>query len=444
MARQDAARRRALRTLALVAIVLSFLISSGAAVAAQATPHPSEYHAQTGTPTPGATTSEEPTGIYFTPEEIAAFAAEFDDNPLIGGQVAPRLSEWVTEDVFLFLQFDNPDPAAATRLLDIGIGVKGVYCAEDQPDRSFTHFHRFDALEYREGHGGDPGAEGYWLTWAAVDTFETGDGRQVTPGIDYEFSPTPAPSCGANVPEPTFMPEGARRLNPDEVAQLAALFNDPTLTGGQVPPRLGKWVNAQNYIFVQLDALDEPTAIRYFGLGSIGAFCAETQPSEDFTHYHRFHAPEYREGHAGEPGEEDGFWLLWIAADTFEARDGRQIVPGVDRAFSPTPPPPCGESAPASPTANAATRTVTASEWSFDPPLLHVPAGEAVRLSVTNAGDHLHTFTVPSLGIDTGSLEPGATRELSFTAPASPGSFEALCTFPDHAEAGMIGILIVE
>jgi plastocyanin len=390
-----------------------------------------------------ATPAAEPTGIYLTPEEIAAFAAEFSDTPLIGGQVAPRLSKWVTDDVFLFLQFDNANPAEATRLLDIGIGVKGVFCAEDQPDRSFTHFHRYEAPAYAEGHGGDPGAEGYWLTWAAVDTFDARDGRHITPGIDYEFSPTPPPSCGADVPEPAFTPEGAHRLNPDEVATLAALFADPTLTGGQIPPRLGKWVNADNFIFVQLDDLEAPTAVRYFGVGSVGKFCAETQPSTDFTHYHRFHAPEYREGHAGEPGEEDGFWLLWIAADTFETRDGRQIVPGVDREFSPTPPPVCGEVAIPSPAASSASVAVIAREWFFEPTSLHVRAGQSVALSVTNAGEQLHTFTVPKLGIDTGPLQPAATENLIFTAPAERGTYEVLCTFPDHEEAGMIGSLVV-
>lgn len=438
------ARRRSFGELSLVAVFLILLLPSGASVAAQATPYPGERADDAGTPTSGATPTAEPTGVYFTPEEIAAFAAEFDDNPLIGGQIAPRLSKWVTDDVFLFLQLDNADPAAATRLLDIGIGIKGTFCAEDQPDRSFTHFHRYDAPEYREGHGGEPGAEGYWLTWAAVDTFESGDGRRVTPGIDYEFSPTPPPSCGTDAPEPAFMPEGARRLSPEEVAQLAALFDDPTLTGGQVPPRLGKWINAGNFIFVQLDDLDAPTAVRYFGVGSIGTFCAETQPSPDFTHYHRFHAPEYREGHAGEPKEEDGFWLLWIAADTFEARDGRQIVPGVDRAFSPTPPPVCGDAALASPAAGPATGAITASEWRFDPPTVQAGAGQAVALSITNAGTELHTFTVPKLRIDSGPLKPGTMRDLIFTAPAERGRYDVLCTFPGHAEAGMIGSLVIE
>jgi plastocyanin len=430
--------------LPLVAALVILVFTSGANVSAQSTPYPDEHVEGMGTPEPQGTPTPEPTGIYLTPEEIAAFGAEFSDNPLIGGQVAPRLSKWVTDNVFLFLQFNNADPAQATRLPYIGIGVKGVFCAEDQPDRSFTHFHRYDAPAYAEGHGGDPGAEGYWLTWAAVDTFETRDGRQVTPGIDYEFSPTPPPSCGADVPEPAFTPEGAHRLGPDEVATLASLFNDPTLTGGQVPPRLGKWVNEDNFIFVQLDDLAAPTAVRYFGVGSVGRFCAEAQPSTDFTHYHRFHAPEYREGHAGDADEEDGFWLLWIAADTFEARDGRQIVPGVDREFSPTPPPPCGEAVATPAMASTASLTVATTEWRFDPATLHLRAGQSLMLSVTNVGTELHTFTVPKLGIDTGPLQPGATRELTVTAPPDRGRYDALCTFPGHEEAGMIGSLVVE
>jgi plastocyanin len=201
-----------------------------------------------------------------------------------------------------------------------------------------------------------------------------------------------------------------------------------------VPPRLGKWVNEDNFIFVQLHDLAAPTAIRYFGVGSVGTFCAEGQPSTDFTHYHRFHAPEYREGHAGEPGEED----------SFEARDGRQVVPGVDREFSPTPPPPCGEGAATPASASTASLTVATTEWRFDPATLHLRAGQSLTLSVTNAGAELHTFTVPKLGIDTGPLQPGATRELRLTAPVECGRYDALCTFPGHKEAGMTGSLVVE
>jgi plastocyanin len=436
--------RRPRRMLLLVTVALVLLaFGPRPGVSAQATPDAGEHDRAAGTP-PAATPAPEPTGVFFNPDEIATFAAEFADAPLVGGQVAPRLSRWVTDDVFLFLQFDNPNPAAATALRYIGIGVKGVFCAENQPDRSFTHFHRYDAPDYREGHGGDPGAQGYWLTWAAVDTFEARDGRRITPGIDYDFSPTPPPSCGANVPEPAFTPAGAHRLNPDEVVRLAALFDDPTLTGGQIPPRQGKWVNEQNFVFVQLDNPAAPSAVRYVGVGSIGAFCAETQPSTDFTHYHRFHAPEYREGHAGEPGEEDGFWLLWIAADRFEARDGRQITPGVDRRFSPTPPPSCGDAPAASPEAGSPNLAVTAGEWRFDPATHLVRAGASVTLSVTNAGAQPHTFTVPELRIDTGTVAPGTTRDLSFTAPAEPGAYRVICSLAGHEEAGMVGSLVAE
>jgi hypothetical protein len=48
----------------------------------------------------------------------------------------------------------------------------------------------------------------------------------------------------------------------------------------------------------------------------------------------RFFSPAYRQAHAGEPGEDDGVWLLWIAADTFQTREGRQIASGVDPEFS--------------------------------------------------------------------------------------------------------------
>jgi uncharacterized cupredoxin-like copper-binding protein len=75
---------------------------------------------------------------------------------------------------------------------------------------------------------------------------------------------------------------------------------------------------------------------------------------------------------------------------------------------------------------------------------LHVPAGESVTLSVTNVGTQLHTFTVPALRIDTGPLQPGATRELTINQLVARGSYDALCTFPGHEEAGMIGSLVVE
>jgi plastocyanin len=396
--------------------------------------------------TPEATTAPapEPTGVFFDAEEIAAFVEMFSDEPLTGGQVAPRFSKFVNDDVFLFLQFDSID--APTELRYVGIGIKSVFCAEAQPDPSFTHFHRYDAPEYGDGHGGDPGAQGYWMTWAAVNSFEARDGRVIEPGIDYEFSPTPPPDCDDSVPEPDFTPADAHVLSLEEVAELAALFNDPILIGGQQPPRLSKWVNEGNIIFLQFDSLDEPTAVNYIGVSTVGVFCAETRLSEDFTHYHRFLAAQYGEGHAGEPGEGDGYWLLWIAANDIEARDGRLISPGVDREFSPTPPPECGdlvenESASAAPE-GAAALAVGAFEWGFEPSHIHAIAGADVTIDVTNTGSELHTFTIPDLGVDTGTINPGESISVSFTAP-SAGDYAFICTYAGHEEAGMTGTLAV-
>ena len=170
-----------------------------------------------------------------TPEEIQRLHAMFDDNPLLGGQVPPRRHLWVNRDVSIFVQFDSNDPALATEMRYIGISVKGVFCAEAQPDGptgAFPHFHRLTAPVYSQGHGGAPGELGYWLTWLAVDDFVLGT-RPVTPGIDYAFFPTPAPTCGDDVPRPKFTAPGEGSLTRDEIADLAAAFDDVVFTGGQ-------------------------------------------------------------------------------------------------------------------------------------------------------------------------------------------------------------------
>jgi cytochrome c553 len=293
-------------------------------------------------PSPAA----EPVGAPLSSADIAALAAQFADNPLTGGQHAPRSYRWVNDQVAIFLQFDNADPAKATALRYIGVSVKGVFCAEDQPggpNGGFPHFHRLDAPEYAQGHGGPAGTPGYWLSWVAVDSFSQRDGRQVKPGVDYQFSPTPAPpACAPNVPKADFTAPGAKKLSHDDLATLATLFTDQPLTGGQTAPRRYRWVTKDNAIFLQFDNPDlaKATALRYVGISVRGEFCKSKQPSADFPHFHRTSAAEYAKGHGQAPGDR-GYWLLWMATDTFAQRDGRQVKPGVDRQFSPTPPPEC-------------------------------------------------------------------------------------------------------
>ena len=62
------------------------------------------------------------------------------------------------------------------------IGSKGLFCKENQPSLDFTHFHKWNATEYRHGHGSLTGEEGYWLLWVAAGEFDA-QGRRVTPGV---------------------------------------------------------------------------------------------------------------------------------------------------------------------------------------------------------------------------------------------------------------------
>jgi hypothetical protein len=287
-----------------------------------------------------------PAGKQLSASELKELVALFDDNPYVGGQTAPRVSKWITPDSYVFLQFDEFPADKATEVRYVGIGVKGVFCAEAQPDaekKSFTHFHRFSAPQYQQGHGGQPGAQGYWLSWMAVDAFEMRDGRTVSPGIDYAFSPTPPPPCGANVPSAKFAVPGERAMPKEDIAKFVSVFDDQLLQGGQQAPRSSKRLSSDIALFVQLDNPDlgQATTIRYVGIYDRGVFCRSKQPSADFPHYHRLRAAEYQQGHGGQPGEKDGFWLAWMATSAFQARDGRAVSPGIDRQFSPTPPPDC-------------------------------------------------------------------------------------------------------
>lgn len=435
-------RRRSGRCL-LPSVALAMLLSVG---------WPALTLAVQPTPATDPAATPAPAGAPLPADELHALVAQFADEVLAGGQVPPRISRWVNENVFVFLQLDNPDPAAATAIRYVGIGLKGVFCAETQPDRSFTHFHKYEAPEYAAGHGSHPGDQGYWLTWIAVDEFETRDGRQVMPGVDYAFSPTPPPTCGASIPAVTFDPPGAEPLTAEEIGELASLFDGQLLTGGQVPPRVHKWVNDRVTFFLQFDDADPATAtaLRNIGITVPGEFCQENRPTPDFPHFHQTHAAAYPEGH-GSAAHQQGYWLLWVATDEYETRDGRQVKPGVDREFSPTPPPDCGAGTPAASGSGAATPgtagreiTVLGNEYAFRPNELRVKARDRVRLTFRNEGTIPHTFTLPAADVNTGSVAAGTNATVTFAAPDSPGAYEFLCSFGGHPEAGMVGSLVTE
>jgi hypothetical protein len=292
------------------------------------------------TPTPDRASIELSTPVALTRSDLTALAAAFSDAPFAGGQVAPFVAKWASDTTFVFVQFDRPRAADASGVAYLGVGEKGTFCSESQPDRAsggFAVFHRAVSPGWTSGSGGRAGDDGYWLSYLAVDRLRAA-GRTVTLGIDYAMPGPRPPSCGSARPA-TFAAPGAGKMTPDAIGRIFSVFTENPLQGGQVPPRMYRALNDRVLAFVQFDhnSADKATDLRYIGIVEKSKFCASTQPTRDFTHFHDLVAPVYAQGHGGAPGT-IGFWGTWVAAVPFESQ-GRQVSPGVDREFSPTPAP---------------------------------------------------------------------------------------------------------
>lgn len=138
----------------------------------------------------------------------------------------------------------------------------------------------------------------------------------------------------------TNIPTGYN-LTSDDISEFVSIFNDQPFQGGQISPRIVKWVNDDVFIFIQFDKADpsNATAINYIGIGKGGVFCESDRPSKDFVHFHKWNSTSYREGHGHSAGDE-GYWLMWVATDEFDTQN-RHVMPGVDREFSPLTAPTC-------------------------------------------------------------------------------------------------------
>ncbi|MCG3117749.1 MAG: hypothetical protein LLH30_18925 [Candidatus Manganitrophus sp. SA1] len=101
-------------------------------------------------------------------------------------------------DKVVFLHFAKPVGEKENKLIFIGEGVKGRFCAEDQlagGKTGFVHFHASSVAKgHDHGHGGDKSQEGYWLRHIAVDEFDMMK-MHFTPGVAHNFMPTPPPKC---------------------------------------------------------------------------------------------------------------------------------------------------------------------------------------------------------------------------------------------------------
>jgi uncharacterized cupredoxin-like copper-binding protein len=104
------------------------------------------------------------------------------------------------------------------------------------------------------------------------------------------------------------------------------------------------------------------------------------------------------------------------------------------------------------------TLNVAMTDFKFDPSSLTVAAGKPVTINIKNNGSVQHNFTVMSKPVN-GSysdadkanvlftsevVDPGSSKTVNFTAPATPGDYQVICTVPGHFEAGMVGHLIVK
>ena len=83
--------------------------------------------------------------------------------------------------------------------------------------------------------------------------------------------------------------------------------------------------------------------------------------------------------------------------------------------------------------------TLSAQDNSFSPAELSVPAGE-VTVEFTNDGENPHTFSSEEAGFDSGTVDPGASKSVTFEAPDGATAFQ--CNI--HGSSGMTGEIVPE
>jgi uncharacterized cupredoxin-like copper-binding protein len=85
--------------------------------------------------------------------------------------------------------------------------------------------------------------------------------------------------------------------------------------------------------------------------------------------------------------------------------------------------------------------TLNAVDIDFQPETIELTAGKSVNVTVVNAGQALHDFTLEEAGVHV-NVPPGGQVTTSLVVD-EPGAYEALCTVPGHAAAGMVVKVVV-
>lgn len=130
------------------------------------------------------------------------------------------------------------------------------------------------------------------------------------------------------------------------------------------------------------------------------------------------------------------------AASTSSAKPAAAAVPSA---------PVVGQKAPGPYTANgsvalndgqASIDATDALKW--QPDTIVAKAGDKVTLTIKNTGNTAHTILSPALNLNQTDVPIQKTTTVSFTAPSAPGAYQYWCNIPGHAEAGMVGEVIVQ
>lgn len=82
-------------------------------------------------------------------------------------------------------------------------------------------------------------------------------------------------------------------------------------------------------------------------------------------------------------------------------------------------------------------------QFRFDPANLEVKPGQQVTIRIVNNGPSAHDWAIPDLKQETGQLQTGQEKTLTFQAPSKSGEYGIICTIPGHVQLGMAGKLIV-
>jgi Cu+-exporting ATPase len=85
---------------------------------------------------------------------------------------------------------------------------------------------------------------------------------------------------------------------------------------------------------------------------------------------------------------------------------------------------------------------ITGRDFRFEPAEVTVRAGEWVVVEFTNDDTVIHDWMVEGIPNVDVPARPGQTARLRFVLD-TPGTYMVMCSIPGHAEAGMVGMLVV-